>query len=183
MLYYFQVEPYHCQTLCSLGEIRKSKRLEHALSEADSFITLSDQERLSKCEYTENAVKVEDSKPQTQAQNSALNQSQKAQVGRPTASRKRGLSNSNKQVTSQPLRDMTNDSSIVTTGNSHTNGASSQTSTAGAHEDLFRMLGMGFNERNHINLVANTLIQQIRVQVLAALGTTTIANKEPHGGI
>ena len=175
-----QVEPYHCQTLCSLGEIRKSKRLEYALSEADSYTTLSDQERLSKCEYTENAVKVEHLKPQTQAQNSASNLSQKAQVGKPSAStttnRKGRPSNSSKvtiQASSQPLRDMTNDSSIAT--NSHAMGALSQISMTGAHEDLFKTLGMGTDERNHINMVANTLIQQIQAQILAALGQSAVA--------
>ena len=83
------------------------------------------------------------------------------------------------QASSQPLKDMTNQA--VT--NSHTVGASSQISVNGAHEELFRTLGMGFNERNHINLVANTLIQQIQAQVLAALGqhaTSTVTKTEPQ---
>lgn len=120
-------------------------------------------------------MKVEDFKPQTQAQNSASNPSQNAQLGRPTTSttnnRKGHPSNSSKiaiQASSQPLRDRTNNSSITA------NSASSQISMTGAHEDLFKTLGMGTNERNHINLVANTLIQQIKAQVLAALGQSAV---------
>lgn len=82
------------------------------------------------------------------------------------------------QASSQPLRDTTN----VATNDSHTVGASSQILVNGVHEELFRTLGMGFNERNHINLVANTLIQQIQAQVLAALGqhaTSTVSKTEP----
>ena len=186
--YSFQVEPYHCQVLhCSLGEIRKSKRLEYALSEADSYATLSDQERLSKCEYTENAVQVEDSKPQTQVRNSTPNSSQNSQVtgsvvsstsnrrGRPSKATAALQTSS----CAQPLKDTTNQAAT----NSHTVGASSQLSVNGVHEELFRTLGMGFNERNHINLVANTLIQQIQAEVLAALGqhaTCTVTKTEPQ---
>jgi hypothetical protein len=187
--YHFQVEPYHCQKLCSLGEIRKSKRLERALSEADSYATLSDQERLTKCEYTENAVvKVEDLKPQIQAQNSASNSSQSARVEQPrsvasTMRNRKGRPSKAAalQASSQPLRDMTN---IAT--NSHTVGASSsQISVNGAHEELFRTLGMGFNQRNQIDLVTNTLIQQIQARVLAALGqhTSTTTKTEPQGTV
>lgn len=176
--------------MCSLGEVRKSKRLDYALAEADSYATLSDSERLSKCEYTEDAVKVEDTKPrvQTQAQNSASNLNQNAQVGRPissTTSNKRGRPSKAAALqtkSSHPLRDMTNNS--ASSAAASMGSAVSQITTAGAHEDLFKTLGMGFNERNHINLVANTLIQQIQAQVLAALGqhvttlTATTTNTE-----
>ena len=176
--------------MCSLGEVRKSKRLDYALAEADSYTTLSDSERLSKCEYTEDAVKVEDTKPrvQTQAQNSASNPNQNAQVGRPissTTSNKRGRPSKAatlQATSSHPLRDMTNNS--ASSAAASMGAAVSQITTAGAHEDLFKMLGMGFNERNHINLVANTLIQQIQAQVLAALDqhvttlTATTTNTE-----
>ena len=177
--------------MCSLGEIRKSKRLEHALSEADSFATLSDQERLTKCEYTDNTVKVEDSEPQTRAQNIASNLSQKAHVGGNiafTTSNRRGRPpNSNKtttqvQVASQPLRDMTNNTAA---NQSITANLSSQGSTTGAYGDLFKTLGMGFNEGNHMNLVTNTLIQQIQAQVIATLnqhGIATTSNTEPVRG-
>ncbi len=173
--------------MCSLGEIRKSKRLEYALSEADSYATLSDQERLSKCEYTENAVKVEDLKPPTQVQTSASNPSQNAQVEQPrsvssTMSNRKGRPSKAAalQSSSQPLRDMTN---IATNSHSTVGASLSQISVNGAHEELFRTLGMGFNERKHINLVTNTLIQQIQAQVLAALGqhTSTTTKTELQG--
>ena len=180
---YVQVEPYHCQTYCSLGEIRKSKRLEYALSEADSFATLNDLERLSKCEYTENTVKVEESKSQSK-QSCASSSKQKAQDGKRIVStgsnRKRRPSNSSKTTSTQlqgTLQYTTN-----TTASSH---ASTQGPAIGLHKDLFKTLGMGFNETNHINLVANTLIQQIQAQVLAALGqnavTTTTDTQPPRG--
>lgn len=131
-------------------------------------------------------MKAEDLKPspQTQAQNSASNSSQKPQLGRPntstTSNRKGRPSKASTQVSSQPLL---RDTSNVATNFQTVDEPSNQITV---HEDLFKTLGMGFNERNHINLVANTLIQQIQAHVLAALGQSAVSTTtkiEPSRGI
>ena len=51
-----QVEPYQQGVKCSLGAIKKSKRLEMVLQEAEIFLPLSNEERLKKCEYQKSTV-------------------------------------------------------------------------------------------------------------------------------
>ena len=56
MLLPLQVEPYQQGVRCSLGAIKKSKRLEVVLQEAEIFLPLSNEERLKKCEYRKSAL-------------------------------------------------------------------------------------------------------------------------------
>lgn len=51
-----QVEPYQQGVKCSLGAIKKSKRLEMVLQEAEIFLPLTNEERLKKCEYQKSTV-------------------------------------------------------------------------------------------------------------------------------
>ena len=50
------MEPYHQGVKCSLGATKKTKRVEGAQQEAESFLALSNKERLEKCEYQKSTV-------------------------------------------------------------------------------------------------------------------------------
>lgn len=170
-----QIEPYHCRTLCSLGAIRKSKRLDDALSEADYYATLTNEERLGKLEYTENYVKVKDTKLTLSASNSQPSQAEKsATVSVSATGRKRRLSSSNTAATQvlHPLKDRLNIANVKP--KLPRQGAQvSDNSVAETHINLFSTLGIGFNKENSINLITDTLVKQIKTQVIAALNQHT----------
>ena len=162
--------------MCSLGAIRKSRQLEHALTEADAYITLTDQERLSKCQYTESSVKVEDlKKALTSTSTEDLEAEGKVVPGNSTG-RKRCSSNTSRRTThvKQPLGERT---SNVKQGNS---SSQSHESMTGTREDSLRI---EFSENSSLSLVANTLMKQIQHQVMAALSQATTSMTEPIRGM
>ena len=167
--------------MCSLGPIRKSKQLDYALSEAESFISLTDSERLSKLEYTENSVNVEDSQHSSLASTSNGKQPQirkgaTSDTGAKKKQKTTTTSYSTEAKNSKPLTDKTNRVTIKQE-NPYKKGSRQLDSSVGAkgantHEDLFKTLGMAFGDDNRINLVATSIMKQIQSQIVAALNTS-----------
>ena len=179
--------------MCSLGPIRKSKPLDYALSEAESFIPLTNQERLSKLEYTENTVNV-DSQKQTVSSvaSTANNKQSQPQVRRDTTSdagaRKKPTSSRNTQG-KKVLADKSNLAVVMKQEHPSKEPKPLETSILceSVHEDLFKTLGMGFSDENRINLVATNIVKQIQSQLMAALNvsqstTLTLSTKENTTG-
>ena len=164
--------------MCGLGAIRKSKRLDYALTEADHFATLSYQERLRQLEYTESSVKIED-KNQSTVASAPLSQNLKSTLakksttgGGPGRRRQFSSRNSNSTVSQVNVKLKENKAvniklEVPITGKAASNNLDS--SVIGTHANLFTTLGMGFTEENQVKLFTSSLVQEIQTQVIAAL--------------
>ena len=170
--------------MCGLGAIRKSKRLDYALTEADHFATLSYQERLRQLEYTESSVKLEDKNPlsdRSTVASAPLSQNLKTTLAKKSTTgggpgRRRQLSsrNSNSTVSQVNVKQTLKENRAVniklevpSTCKAASNNLDS--SVIGTHANLFTTLGMGFTEENQVKLFTSSLVQEIQTQVIAAL--------------